>query len=249
MVALVGGGRVHGIIAARLVEMVVLPPAADGQQVRARLPAKLAEQAAAPDVIFGGALGNRRAARAADIGSPPQAHAMVAVIIGRQAAVDRVAERRIEVQRGEIILPQAGRVIIDVVEGAVGRRKRRAGARRLGDRQRQREVVADIVVAQAEAADHVERQILIVGLAAIGEAEGSGQRRPAHVGDDLGVDHMMALLADALPLVHAEEAVAQIGAHLVAAGRGPQHAGCEGKRAGGERSLQERAPLEIGLGK
>ena len=222
------GAAVEAIETPCLAEVVHLVPAANGDVVKGELGAKRAEHALAVNVIFGGAHRDRHARRGRNIRREPDALAVVGMVIALQFAMHRCALGGLDPQGREIILPQTGGVVINVIGIGVGRGGYRARRRielgcagiaavcpGVGDQHRQREIVGNIVVAQPEALDHVERQILIVIFPAIRKIEGADQPHRADGRDELGVDLVLALHAIALPLVGIEKAVRDIGARPV----------------------------------
>ncbi len=190
------GGAGLAIEAAGLLEVVVFQPEAGAQCVRTRLVAQLTDEAGSVDLVFRGADGQRRATRGRHIRGAPQALALVVVEVGRGIQCERLVHRQIELHVGQIVLAQAGRVPVGVIqavhrpgEGATG------GSDGAG-------VIGEVVVpVAAQTTDHVLGHVLIVVLGAVGAAV---ERRQHALSDGLHqfqVHIVLILFAGALPLV------------------------------------------------
>lgn len=211
------GRRAAGeaVEATRLVEVVVLGPAADRQLVHAEVGDDVAEHAFALDVVFGRARRHRHAARAGQVRRAPEAHAAVVVVIGLERKRQRVAQRTAGAKGIDPVAAQAGGIVIGIVGrgdlARIGRTRGRVGRHDagvavvgtdVGDADGKGVLAGtEVVPIIAQAPDLLEREILVVLLDAVGiavpalEVDRTGGR------DELDVGHQRALLAIALPLV------------------------------------------------
>jgi len=180
----------------------------------AELVVERAEHAAAIDFVFGGADRDRRAGGAGDVRRTPQTHAAVAVVVARDRQLGVLAQRRLVAERCDGVLAQAGGVIIGIVDRCVVARinlaRRRVRNRRAGFtaivadvRQQHGQVIVgiEVVGAVSEPAEHIERHVLVVLLAAVGIAQPAVDLAFADRDDDLGIDHVLVLRAFALVFV------------------------------------------------
>ena len=239
-VAVGRGAAGQPVEAARLAEGVALVPAADFEAIGAQVIGQARDVAGAVDAIFGRPVGQRGgggdglagivgcAGRGGEIGGDPGALALVVVVVAGGGEGEGGGEAHVEGEAAQPVAAKTRGVEIDVVDGADagGEGETDTGEGQCGggvggagvlvvehlrDADRQRIVVADIVVPQAAACDDAEAEILIVDLAPVGKVDKAGDAaEPVHLLDQLGIRLMLALAAKALPLVGGQVAIGQI---------------------------------------
>ena len=225
-----GRGQILAVEATRLAEFVGLQPPPGRDPMGAELEPGTEDQAHPVDGVLGGPGRDRGvlAGRAGDVvvrrghvGRVPNALAVIGVAIDGGGQVDTGYRTR-SGEGPEGIIAQAGGVIVGVVDalhlarigvgtgacvaavpvkdgvrsGVVG-----AGLVGAGDLDGLGPAAGIVVPIGAQARDHVQGQVLVIVLAALGVVVEGGDREVADRLDELQVDLLLVLLALALPLV------------------------------------------------
>ena len=185
-----------GIKTTRLREVVMLVPATDSHFMVANFSVQRAEYAATLDVILGCARRHGHAIWTWNIWSAPCPLTGIIVIICLDLEGDAIGQRCGQAIRRQRIFAQTRSIIIAVIDvvdwGNIYTTRR---GNRLG-------IIGEIVVMViTEAINHLEREILIILLGAVGIGEESVKFGITHGNDGLGVYVHAALFAAALPLV------------------------------------------------
>ena len=182
--------------ATSLFEVIVFGPQAGAQRVGACLVGQFSHETGTVDHVFRGADRQRCAAGSRQIRRAPQALAFVVVEVGGALEAQTVLNRQVQRHIGQVVLAQAGRVPVSIVQAVHATGEVAAcGSNGAG-------VVGEVVVpVTAQATDHVLGHVLIVVLGAVGIAVVRRHHGLANGLYQLQVDVVLILFTGPFPLV------------------------------------------------